>query len=66
MFGGVALFAGLIQLSIFIGIIVFAVKLVNRLKEISKSQESIALSQMKMVELLANRKQAEHSSDNQI
>ena len=55
--GGVAILAVLIQLSIFIGVIVFAVKLVNRLQEISKSQESIALSQMKMVELLANKKQ---------
>ena len=66
MFGGVAIFAVLIQLAIFIGVIVFAFKLVNRLQEISKSQESIALSQMKMVELLANKKQADHSTENQI
>lgn len=66
MFGGVAIFAVLIQLAIFIGVIVFAVKLVNRLQEISKSQESIASSQMKMVELLANKKQADHSTENQI
>ena len=66
MFGGVAIFALLIQLAIFIGVIVFAVKLVNRLQEISNSQESIASSQMKMVELLANKKQADHSTENQI
>jgi hypothetical protein len=66
MFGGVAIFAVLIQLAIFIGVIVFAVKLVNRLQEISNSQELIASSQMKMVELLANKKQADHSTENQI
>lgn len=66
MFGGVAIFAVLIPLTIFIGVIIFAVKLVNRLQDISKSQQSIALSQMKMVELLANKKQTDHSTENQI
>jgi Tfp pilus assembly protein PilV len=66
MFGGEVIIAILIQLAIFIGVIVFAVKLVNRLQEISNSQESIASSQMKMVELLANKKQADHSTENQI
>lgn len=66
MFGGVAIFAVLIPLTIFIGVIIFAVKLVNRLQDISKSQQSIALSQMKMVELLANKKQTDYLTENHI
>ena len=62
MLGGVALFAILIQLSIFVGVIVFAVKVINRLQEISDSQASIALSQMKMLELLADKNKVESSS----
>jgi hypothetical protein len=54
----------LVQLAIFIGVIVFAVKLVNRLQEISKSQESIAMSQIQMVELLAKEQKANRSTDN--
>jgi hypothetical protein len=62
MFSGFAIFAVLVQLAIFVGVIVFAVKLVNRLQEISKSQESIAESQMKMVQLLASEQKVDQST----
>jgi len=54
MFTGVALLAVLFQLGVFVGVIVFAVKLVGRLKDISESQKSIAESQAKLVHLLVN------------
>ena len=57
MFTGVALLAVLFQLAVFVGVIIFAVKLVGRLKDISESQKSIAESQVQLVKLLSNNQQ---------
>ena len=54
MITGVALLAVLFQLGVFVGVIVFAVKLVGRLKDISESQKSIAESQAQLVNLLSS------------
>lgn len=57
MFTGVALLAVLFQLAVFVGVIIFAVKLVGRLKDISESQKSIAESQAQLVQLVFNNQQ---------
>ena len=64
MFSGIAFLVIIFKLAIFIGVIVFAIKIVNRLKDISESQKSIAKSQAKLVELVANKQKIDPSPDN--
>ncbi|MDR9766557.1 hypothetical protein RJP56_10875 [Shewanella baltica] len=62
MFAGLTLLAVLFQLAVFIGVIIFAVKLVGRLKDISESQKSIADSHTQLVKLLLSNQQKNDSS----
>jgi len=55
MFTGVAFLAITFQLAIIVGIIVFAVKLLNRITDIAGSQKSIADSQIKLISLLSTQ-----------
>ncbi len=63
MFTGVALLAVLFQLAVFVGVIIFAVKLVGRLKDISESQKSIAESQAQLVQLVFNNQQEKTNNE---
>lgn len=58
MFTGFAVFAVIFQLAIFCGIIVFAVKLLNRMQEISDSQRISAEAQAQLVKLVMQQHQA--------
>ena len=55
MFSGMVFIGIILQLAVVVGIIVFAVKLLNRITEISESQKSIANTQTHLVEILANK-----------
>ena len=55
MFSGMVFIGIILQLAVVVGIIVFAVKLLNRITEISESQKSIANPQTHLVEILANK-----------
>jgi hypothetical protein len=63
MFAGVAFLAIIFQLAIVIGIIVFAVKLLNRITDIAGSQKSIADSQIQLISLLSKRETNQESAD---
>ncbi|MFU8784529.1 hypothetical protein [Aliidiomarina sp.] len=63
MYPGVALLAIIVQLTIIIGVIVFAVKLLNRITEIAGSQKSIAESQAKLISLLSKKQTTQDSAD---
>ena len=63
MFAGVAFLAIIFQLAIVIGIIVFAVKLLNRVTDIAGSQKSIADSQIQLISLLSKRETNQESAD---
>jgi len=58
MFSSVLVFAVILKLVIVISIVVFAVKLLNRITEISTSQKSIAKSQSALVALLSDEKKS--------
>ncbi|GIU04033.1 hypothetical protein C9I43_01355 [Shewanella morhuae] len=62
MFVGLTLFSALFPLAVFIGVIIFAVKLIGRLKDISESQKSIADSHTQLVKLLISNQQKSDSS----
>jgi hypothetical protein len=63
MFAGVAFLAIIFQLAIVVGIIVFAVKLLNRITDIAGSQKSIANSQIQLIRLLSKKQENQESSD---
>ncbi|MBA6346602.1 MULTISPECIES: hypothetical protein [unclassified Colwellia] len=63
MFAGVAFLAIIFQLAIVVGIIVFAVKLLNRITDIAGSQKSIADSQVKLISLLSKKQTNQESAD---
>jgi hypothetical protein len=63
MFAGVAFLAIIFQLAIVVGIIVFAVKLLNRITDIAESQKSIADSQVKLISLLSKKQTNQESAD---
>ncbi|MFT5756815.1 MAG: hypothetical protein ACI9LM_001540 [Alteromonadaceae bacterium] len=63
MFAGVALFAIILKLTIVVGIIVFAVKLLNRITDIAGSQKSIANSQIQLISLLRKKQINQGSPD---
>ena len=63
MVTGVALLAVLFQLGVCVGVIVFAVKLVGRLKDISESQKSIAESQAQLVHLLVSNEREKSNNE---
>lgn len=57
MFTGFAFFAVMFQLATLVGIIVFAVKLLNRMQEIADAQRSSAESQAQLVKLVVQHNQ---------
>ena len=63
MFAGVAFLGVIIQLGIVVGIIVFAVKLLNRITDIAKYQKSIAESQLQLVSVLTEKQITQVSAD---
>lgn len=63
MYPGVALLAIIVQLAIIVGVIVFAVKLLNRITEIAGSQKSIAESQAQLISLLSKKQTTQDSAD---
>ncbi|GAC27290.1 hypothetical protein [Brumicola pallidula] len=63
MFTEVALLAIIVQLGIIVGIIVYAVKLLNRITDIAGSQKSIANSQIQLISLLIKKQENQESSD---
>ncbi|WP_019030230.1 hypothetical protein [Colwellia piezophila] len=63
MFAGVALLAIIFQLAIVVGIIVFAVKLLNRITDIAGSQKSIADSQIQLINLLSKKESNQESAE---
>ncbi|MBA6225366.1 hypothetical protein H4J51_09400 [Colwellia sp. MB02u-18] len=64
MFAGVAFLAIIFQLAIVVGIIVFAVKLLNRITDIAGSQKSIAESQVQLISLLSKKQSTQEPADN--
>jgi hypothetical protein len=63
MFAGVALLAIIFQLAVVVGVIVFAVKLLNRITDIASSQKSIAESQVQLINLLSKKQTSQESVD---
>lgn len=53
--GMIGMIAVLIKLIFFVCVVVYAVKLLNRLTDISSAQKSIAASQAELVRLLASK-----------
>lgn len=53
--GMIGMIAVLIKLIFFVCVVVYAVKLLNRLTDISSAQKSIAESQAELVKLLASK-----------
>lgn len=53
--GMIGMIAVLIKLIFFVCVVVYAVKLLNRLTDISSAQKSIAESQAELVRLLASK-----------
>lgn len=53
--GMIGMIAVLIKLIFFVCVVVYAVKLLNRLTDISSAQKSIAASQAELVKLLASK-----------
>ncbi len=53
MFTGLAILGLVLKLLIVIGVVVFAVKLLNRVTDIARSQKSIAESQIQLIDLLS-------------
>ncbi len=52
---GFVLIGFLIQLAVLVCVVVYAIKLLNRITEISSAQKSIAESQAELVRLLARK-----------
>jgi len=65
MFAGVALLAIIFQLAIIVGVIVFAIKLLNRITDIAGSQKFIADSQIQLISLLSKKQENQKPSDSQ-
>ncbi|WP_299003793.1 hypothetical protein [uncultured Shewanella sp.] len=63
MFAGVTFLALFFQLAMVVGIIVFAVKLLNRISEIASAQQSIAESQLQLIKLLNEKQTAQESKE---
>ncbi|UUO24876.1 hypothetical protein FGD67_17895 [Colwellia sp. M166] len=63
MFAGVAFLAIIFQLAIVAAVIVFAVKLLNRITDIAGSQKSIAESQVQLITLLRKKQTTQESAD---
>lgn len=55
MMTGITVFAVLFQITVLVGIIIFAFKFLARMTDISDSQKSIAKSQEKIVSLLISK-----------
>ncbi|MGX9460482.1 hypothetical protein ACWXWU_04480 [Shewanella sp. A14] len=63
MFAGVAMLAIIFKLAIVVGIIIFAVKLLNRITDIAASQKSIADSQVELINVLSKKQSTQGSVD---
>jgi hypothetical protein len=63
MFAGLAFLVIIFQLAVVVGVIVFAVKLLNRITDIASYQKSIAESQVQLIDLLSKEKIAQKSVD---
>lgn len=53
MFTGLAILGLILKLLIVIGVVVFVVKLLNRVTDIARSQKSIAESQIQLIDFLS-------------
>ncbi len=63
MFAGEAFLAIILQLAVVVAVIVFAVKLLNRITDIAASQKSIAESQVQLIGLLSKKSTLQESVD---
>ena len=52
---GISLIAIIFQLAFIIGVVVFAVKFLNRVTEIAEAQKTVADSQVRIVEILTSK-----------
>ena len=59
MFSGMVLVGLLTQLLFVVCVVVYAIKVLNRITEISSAQQSIAASQAELVKLFADKAKSE-------
>lgn len=55
MFSGFAIIAIIVQVAIIVAVIVYALKILNRITDIAESQRSIADTQKKMLILMSEK-----------